>query len=133
MTRHYIGADLSKDWIDLSHLKIIHIADVRNERAKIQEYLFEIQNDEVIIFEATSGCDDICWQKYESLKHHLSGLILPMHGILYALAIFLKQIRSMPKCSPLLVLQETLNRKLLTALPEIACKLLLDVVGNIRI
>lgn len=58
MPRHYIGADLSKDWIDIYHPKYHAHQRIKNEPPEIRSFLRKMQHDEVIIFEATSGCDD---------------------------------------------------------------------------
>lgn len=58
MPRHYIGADLSKDWIDIYHPKQNAHQRIKNEPPVIRAFLCKMQDDEILIFEATSGCDD---------------------------------------------------------------------------
>ncbi|MEO1702366.1 MAG: IS110 family transposase [Pseudomonadota bacterium] len=58
MPRHYIGADLSKDWIDIYHPKHDSHQRFKNEPRAIRVFLRKLQSDELLIFEATSGCDD---------------------------------------------------------------------------
>lgn len=56
--RRYIGADLSKDWIDIYHSKHDTHQRVKNEPPVIRAFLRKMPDDEILIFEATSGCDD---------------------------------------------------------------------------
>jgi transposase len=58
MPRHYIGADLSKDWIDIYHPKWGEFQRVENKPNTIRAFLRKMKDDEILIFEATSGCDD---------------------------------------------------------------------------
>ena len=58
MPRHYIGADLSKDWIDIYHPKQGAHQRIKNKPSVIRAFLRKMEDDEIIIFEATSGCDD---------------------------------------------------------------------------
>ncbi|MBL4768843.1 MAG: hypothetical protein JKY94_14225 [Rhodobacteraceae bacterium] len=58
MPRHYIGADLSKDWIDIYHPMHDTHQRIANEPPEIRSFLRKMQDDDIFIFEATSGCDE---------------------------------------------------------------------------
>jgi len=59
MPRHYIGADLSKDWIDIYHPQQDAHHRVPNKTTSITAFLRTLGDDDILIFEATSGCDDL--------------------------------------------------------------------------
>ncbi|WP_334150761.1 IS110 family transposase [Hyphomicrobium sp.] len=59
MPRYYIGADLSKDWIDIYHPQQDEHRRIANNAPSISAFLQTMQQHDILIFEATSGCDDI--------------------------------------------------------------------------
>lgn len=59
MTRHYIGADLSKDWIDIYDPVSDQHDRIANSKAAIRRRIRKIPRDAILIFEATSGCDHL--------------------------------------------------------------------------
>ena len=58
MPRCYLGADLSKEWVDLYHPKDETHHKIANKPRAIRAFLWTMQEDDILIFEATSGCDD---------------------------------------------------------------------------
>ncbi|MEM8634397.1 MAG: IS110 family transposase [Pseudomonadota bacterium] len=58
MTRCYVGADLSKEWIDTFHPSHNSHVRIANRKPAIRRFLRSLSEDEVLVFEATSGCDD---------------------------------------------------------------------------
>lgn len=56
MAKTYIGVDLSKDWLDIFHPQHGH-QKIPNTASAIQSWLQHCTRDEIIVFEATSGCD----------------------------------------------------------------------------
>ncbi|MBO6757426.1 MAG: IS110 family transposase [Roseibium sp.] len=58
MPHHYIGADLSKDWIDIFHPKHQTHHRIANEPRAITLFLRQMEAQDILVFEATSGCDD---------------------------------------------------------------------------
>ena len=66
--RHCIGADLSKEVIDLYHPVQNTHTQISNNAGTIAKWLKQIPQDAIVIFEATSGCDDMLLQ--EVRKHN---------------------------------------------------------------
>jgi transposase len=58
MTRHYIGADLSKDWIDIYDPVLDRHDRIANRKTAIRHLLRKVPSGAILVFEATSGCDD---------------------------------------------------------------------------
>ena len=58
MPRCYLGADLSKEWVDLYHPKDETHHKIANKPRALRAFLRTMQEDDILIFEATSGCDD---------------------------------------------------------------------------
>ncbi len=59
MSHHYIGADLSKEKIDIYHPKHDEHLQICNSPCAIRKFLRKMQDNEILVFEATSGCDDL--------------------------------------------------------------------------
>lgn len=59
MTYHYIGADLSQDKIDIYHPRDDKHQQIANNTRSIRAFLRKMDDNEILVFEATSGCDDL--------------------------------------------------------------------------
>ncbi len=58
MQRHYIGADLSREWIDIYHPQQGEHIRIENKSSTIRPFLRTMEERDILIFEATSGCDE---------------------------------------------------------------------------
>lgn len=73
MARNYIGVDLSRDWIDIFD-PTRGTARLANTDAALGAYLGKLGPQEMLVFEATSGCD-------ARLIRHASAAGQPFHRL----------------------------------------------------
>ena len=78
MAKTYIGVDLSKDWLDVFHPQAGH-QRIANTPADILKWLQHCAPDEIIVFEATSGCDTLLLHLASDLEQPFCRLN-PLHA-----------------------------------------------------
>lgn len=59
MPRQYIGADLSSEWIDIFNPRTGELSRIENNKPDITHFMRNLEPEDIFLFEATSGCDDI--------------------------------------------------------------------------
>lgn len=57
MTQNYLGIDLSKEWLDIHDPRSGEDSRCANSPTAIRRFLSRLGPEDVIVFEATSGCD----------------------------------------------------------------------------
>jgi len=85
MHYHYIGADLSKDTIDIHHPQHNTHRKIANTPRAIRAFLETMQDDEIIVFEATSGCDNTLLAQIRA-RNAAFVRVNPMHAWHFARA-----------------------------------------------
>ncbi|WP_424928833.1 IS110 family transposase [Amaricoccus tamworthensis] len=73
MTRIFVGVDLSKDWLDIFDPRRGNIRRA-NTPAGVKRFLSELDRGDMVVFEATSGCDGL-------LLRSALGAGIPFHRV----------------------------------------------------
>lgn len=66
MTQNHIGVDLSKDWLDIFHPDTGHDR-IANTRPALRRWLSGLDQGDLPVFEATSGCDGLLLREAAAL------------------------------------------------------------------
>lgn len=73
MARNYIGVDLSRQWLDI-HDPRTGSARIANDEAPLRAWLAERAPDDLLVIEATSGCDGLIRRLAGSGLHRTNPL-----------------------------------------------------------
>lgn len=73
MAKTYVGVDLSKDWLDVSHPRS-GASKVANTAPAVRAWIGSLRADDHLVFEATSGCDGTLLREANARRHPVSRM-----------------------------------------------------------